>query len=104
MTEFSAKMQLQTSSIAQNLQTNGLKEIVVKNNENISTNNTTAVQISSSNNNVSAAANGDQDTFIPQMPQQPQVKITKGGNPVPNFEYVSYDRVQDLYEQNKGTL
>ncbi|CAB5370630.1 unnamed protein product [Rhizophagus irregularis] len=33
------------------------------------------------------------------MPQQPQVKITKGGNPVPNFEYVSYDRVQDLYEQ-----
>ncbi|CAG8682004.1 9919_t:CDS:2 [Rhizophagus irregularis] len=48
--------------------------------------------------------NGDQDTYIPQMPQQPRVKITKGGNPVPNFEYVSYDRVQDLYEQNKGTL
>src|SRR5581483_3535237 len=103
MTEFSAKMQLQTSSIAQNLQANGLKEMVVKNNENISTN-TSPVQISSNNNNVSAAANGDQDTFIPQMPQQPQVKITKGGNPVPNFEYVSYDRVQDLYEQNKGTL
>nr|CAG8604396.1 12258_t:CDS:2 [Entrophospora candida] len=26
------------------------------------------------------------------------------GSSVPNFEYVSYDRVQDLYEQNKGTL
>jgi hypothetical protein len=107
MTEYSAKMQLQTSSIAQNLQANGLKEMVVKNNnENISTNNSSSnVQISSNNNNVTAAANGDQDTpFIPQMPQQPQVKITKGGNSVPNFEYVSYDRVQDLYEQNKGTL
>jgi hypothetical protein len=103
MTEYSAKMQLQTSSIAQNLQaTNGLKDMVVKNNENNNT--TSSVQISSNNNNVPAAANGDQDTFIPQMPQQPQVKITKGGNPVPNFEYVSYDRVQDLYEQNKGTL
>ncbi|CAB4428412.1 unnamed protein product [Rhizophagus irregularis] len=36
------------------------------------------------------------------MPQQPQVKITKGGNPVPNFEYVLYDQVQDIYEQNKA--
>jgi len=106
MTEYSpVKMQLQTSSsIAQNLQPNGLKEMAVKNNENITSNNTTSAQISSNNNNVSAAANCDQDTFVPQMPQQPQVKITKGGNQVPNFEYVSYDRVQDLYEQNKGTL
>jgi len=102
MTEFSTvEMQLQASSIAQNLQANGLKEMVVKNNEN---NVTTSAQMTSNNNNVSAAATGDQETFIPQMPQQPQVKITKGGNSVPNFEYVSYDRVQDLYEQNKGTL
>jgi len=101
MTEnLTVKMQLQASSIAQNLQANGLKEMVVKNNEN----NTTANTTSSSPNVTAAAANGDQETFIPQMPQQPQVKITKGGNPVPNFEYVSYDRVQDLYEQNKGTL
>ncbi|GBC14850.2 mating-type HMG-box protein MAT1-2 [Rhizophagus irregularis DAOM 181602=DAOM 197198] len=102
MTEYSAvKMQLQTSSIAQNLQANNsLKDMVVKNNENISTSNNTTPQ----NNVPATAANGDQDTFIPQMPQQPQVKITKGGNSVPNFEYVSYDRVQDLYEQNKGTL
>jgi hypothetical protein len=103
MTEFStAKMQLQTSSIAQNLQTNGLKEMVVKHNENNTANNATSP--SSSNVPAAATPNGDQETFIPQMPQQPQVKITKGGNPVPNFEYVSYDRVQDLYEQNKGTL
>jgi len=99
MTEnLTVKMQLQASSIAQNLQANGLKEMVVKNNES----NTATVTTSSSN--VPAAANGDQETFIPQMPQQPQLKITKGGNSVPNFEYVSYDRVQDLYEQNKGTL
>src|SRR6266540_2466664 len=100
MTEFSAiNMQLQASSIAQNLN-NGLKEMVVKTNENIVTANNGTVQ----NNNNAAAANGDQETFIPQMPQPPQVKMTKGGNPVPNFEYVSYDRVQDMYEQNKGTL
>jgi len=99
MTEnLTVKMQLQTSSIAQNLQANGLKEMVVKNNETNTATNTT------SPSNVAAAATNDQETFIPQMPQQPQVKITKGGNSVPNFEYVSYDRVQDLYEQNKGTL
>lgn len=99
-------MQLQASSLAQNLQANnGLKEMVVKANENTTTSNsTTSVQMTSNNTGAVAAANGDQETFIPQMPQQPQVKITKGGNSVPNFEYVSYDRVQDLYEQNKGTL
>ncbi|CAG8625030.1 3201_t:CDS:2, partial [Funneliformis mosseae] len=108
MTNFSTAltMQLQASSLAQNLQANnGLKEMVVKANENTTTSNsTTSVQMTSNNTGAVAAANGDQETFIPQMPQQPQVKITKGGNSVPNFEYVSYDRVQDLYEQNKGTL
>ncbi|CAI2165120.1 18350_t:CDS:2 [Funneliformis geosporum] len=99
-------MQLQTSNLAQNLQANnGLKEMVVKANEtNNANNSTTSVQMTSNNTGNVAAANVDQETFIPQMPQQPQVKITKGGNSVPNFEYVSYDRVQDLYEQNKGTL
>ena len=71
MTEnLTVKMQLQATSIAQNLQANGLKEMVVKNNETNTATNTT------SPSNVAAAATNDQETFIPQMPQQPQVKIT----------------------------
>ncbi|CAG8838319.1 13212_t:CDS:1, partial [Racocetra persica] len=59
------------------------------------------VSASMSSNNVATGC--DQENFIPQLPQ-PQYKTSKGGNPVPSFEYLSYDRVQDLYEQNKGTL
>ncbi|RHZ89804.1 hypothetical protein Glove_9g249 [Diversispora epigaea] len=55
-------------------------------------------------NNESSMASCDQETFIPQLPQPPQFRTSKGGPPVPNFEYVSYDKVQDLYDQNKGTL
>ncbi|CAG8591704.1 15410_t:CDS:1 [Gigaspora rosea] len=73
------------------------KENINKSSENISN---ASASMSSSNN---VATGCDQEPFIPQLPQ-PQYKTSKGGNPVPSFEYLSYDRVQDLYEQNKGTL
>ncbi|CAG8685881.1 31959_t:CDS:1 [Gigaspora margarita] len=73
------------------------KENINKSSENI---NNASASMSSSNN---VATGCDQEPFIPQLPQ-PQYKTSKGGNPVPSFEYLSYDRVQDLYEQNKGTL
>ncbi|CAG8501323.1 11476_t:CDS:2 [Cetraspora pellucida] len=100
MSEYSAKHPQQIFSESRQLlstaPTSPRKENINKSSENIS--NSSA---SMSSNNVATGC--DQENFIPQLPQ-PQYKTSKGGNPVPSFEYLSYDRVQDLYEQNKGTL
>ncbi|CAG8500388.1 6751_t:CDS:2 [Cetraspora pellucida] len=100
MSEYSAKHPQQIFSESRQLlvtaPTSPRKENINKSSENNS--NSSA---SMSSNNVATGC--DQENFIPQLPQ-PQYKTSKGGNPVPSFEYLSYDRVQDLYEQNKGTL
>ncbi|CAG8527232.1 2502_t:CDS:1 [Acaulospora morrowiae] len=72
-----------------------------ENNSNKSSESNSSASISMSSSNVATTC--DQETFIPQL-QPPQFKTSKGGPPVPNFEYVSYDKVQDLYDQNKGSL
>ncbi|CAG8454357.1 12503_t:CDS:1 [Acaulospora colombiana] len=73
----------------------------LKENSNKNSENNSSPSISMSSSNVVTSC--DQETFIPQL-QPPQLKASKGGPPVPNFEYVSYDKVQDLYDQNKGSL
>ncbi|CAG8790453.1 20461_t:CDS:2 [Dentiscutata erythropus] len=40
----------------------------------------------------------DQEMLIPQLSQS-HYKTSKSNNPVPNFEYLSYDRVQGLYKE-----